>query len=376
MRVLWMIDSLGPGGAESLMVPLLKNLKNQVEDPRVCVLNIRLGNPIAADINSLGIPVDLIQVQNLRSFSSQWQLFNYIRKHRPDIIHTQLETSDILGSLGAKLLGIPSISTVHTLDVPSSRMKKYWRNLLRWNCLKLIAKRVIVVSEFTRQHYIGLGFNKKKLLTIYNGIDLNQFIQKEITRPCKKEIFGLPDDSVVITTVAVLRELKGLQYMLYAIPGLMAKIPNLYYAIVGDGDYRETLENLARSLGISDRVVFMSHRTDIPKILAASNLFVYPTLKDALPTALLEAMAAGVPIVASKIGGVPEIIENDVSGLLVPPASPSSFTEACLRLLCNPDLANRLTTAARDTINQRFDIRHQAASIFTFYNQILSDHEY
>lgn len=375
MRVLWMIDGLGHGGAENLMPALLKTLKNQVDDPRVCVLTVRAGNPIASELEKIGIPVDLIKVHNLRDFSNLWRLFQYIRCHHPDIIHTQLETSDILGTFYGKLLGIPSVSTMHTLDVQSKKIKEYVRNWLRWKCLNLISRRIIVVSEFTRQHYIGLGFKSSKLLTLYNGIDLCSFTQDGTNSPSKTDLFGVPGDSVVVTTVAVLREQKGIQYMLHAIKALVAQVPNLYYVIVGDGGHRESLEYMAKSLGIADHVVFMGHRTDIPQILAASDLFAYPSIKDALPTVLLEAMAAGVPIVASQIDGIPEIVENEVSGLLVPPANPSALTDGCLRVLCDSNLSNRLTAAAHSKIEQHFDIRIQANSILALYNQVVSNDE-
>ena len=223
---------------------------------------------------------------------------------------------------------------------------------------------------------MDLGFDNKKLLTIYNGIDLSIFLRDHLPPDRKVDIFGLPEDSVILTTVAVIREQKGIQYMLNVLPEMMGKLPNLYYVIVGDGNYLESLENLSETLGIAGHVVFMHHRTNIPEILAASDLFVFPTLSDALPTVLLEAMAAGVPIVASEVGGVPEILENDVNGLLVPPADPASLADACLRLLCDKSLADRLTAAAHDTVLERFDIRQYAGNLLKLYEQVLTEHEH
>jgi glycosyltransferase involved in cell wall biosynthesis len=372
MRLLWLIDSLGPGGAENLMIPMLSNLKNHV-DPHVCVLSTRSGNPIAVELEKIGIRIDLIEIKNLRNLKGIWRLYKYIRQSRPDVIHTQLETSDILGTLFGKILGIPSISTIHTLELPSRKIKKYLRNFLRWNILKCFSKYIIVVSDFTRQHYIRLGFDQTKLLTIYNGIELNNFLRDSDPRHLKAGMFGLHDDCVVITTVAVLREMKGIQNMLSAMPKLIDKIPNLYYVIVGDGEYRENLENLSRTLGIVEQVIFLGYRTDIPAILAASDLFAYPSLQDALPTVLMEAMASDVPIVASNIGGVPEIIENDVSGLLVDPGNPSSLVEACFKLLCDHDLSERYTAAAYDVVKNKFDICQQASSILALYKGIVTE---
>jgi len=370
MNVLWIIDSLGPGGAESLMPPLLRNFDRAVINPRVCVLQVRNGNPVANELIKIGVPVDLMPVKNLRDFSGFRRLLAYIKEHKPDIIHTQLETSDIFGTLAAKYLGIPSVSTAHTLDIPSRMRRTYWRNLLRWTILRLFSKHVIVVSDMTRNIYRKLGFGNAKLITLYNGIDLGIFQPNGAKRQDLRKTLPLPADGIVLITVAVLREQKGLQYMLKALPDIMNDLPDTFYVIVGDGSYRKKLEELSRSLGIDDRVVFLGHRTDIPFLLAASDMFVFPTLQDALPTALFEAMAVGLPIVASEVGGVPEILHHGEDGLLVPPADPSKLTESCLCLLRDKALSARLGLSARKTVEERFDIRIQVQKLSNLYKQV------
>lgn len=371
-----MIDSLGHGGAESLMPPLLKRMKDLAIEPRVCVMQVRAGNPIAVELQKIGIPVDMIWIKNLRNPFRFWSLIRYIRRNPPDIIHTQLETSDILGTLAAWLLHIPSVSTLHTLGKSTTRIRKHWRNFLRWNSLKIFARRVIAVSNATRQHYLGLGFKKEKLVTIYNGIDPDSFSRDHLQPTSKSEILGLPEDSVILTTVAVLREQKGIQYMLHALPAIIAKVPKLHYVIVGDGEYRECLEQLSRSLGISKNVFFMNHRTNIPEILAVSDVFVFPTLEDALPTVLLEAMAAGLPIIACDVGGVPEIIENNVNGVLIQPAKPADLVDSCLHLINDRHFANRLAVEAQNTVLERFDIHRQVENLAALYRKMLIDNEH
>lgn len=369
MRVLWLIDSLGPGGAESLMLPLLKSLQSRVEDPRVCVLYVRGGNPMAVELEKMGVPVDLVPVRNLHDLGGIQRLYQYIRQLRPDMIHTQLETSNILGALIGRLLGIRSVATMHTLDVQAGKLRKRLRNWVHWKALNTLTSRVIFVSEFTRQHFIRLGFRESRLVTLYNGIETRLFGQNA-ARPSKAHLLGVPENAVIASTVAVLREPKGIQHMLRAMPALLAQLPGLYYVVAGDGAYRLPLETLARELGVAGRVLFLGQRSDIPNILAASDLFVYPTLQDALPTALLEAMASGVPIVASRVDGVPEILEDGVSGLLVPPADAPALAAACLRLLCDEALVGQLTVAARRTIEERFSIQRQSGLLLDLYEQV------
>jgi glycosyltransferase involved in cell wall biosynthesis len=218
-----------------------------------------------------------------------------------------------------------------------------------------------------------LGFTTRKLLTLYNGIDLDKFTRHAATDKNKSTLFGLPDDSVILTTVAVLREPKGIQYMLRALPEILSRIPNAYYAIIGDGEYRKDLEDLTSSLGLESHVIFMSYRSDVSELLAASDVFVLPTLVDALPTVLFEAMAVGIPVIASNVGGVPEIVENNVSGLLIPPANPTVLATTCICLLQDETLAQRLASAAHDKVLSHFDIRRQAKNLIALYNEMVTE---
>src|SRR5262249_5396478 len=149
----------------------------------------------------------------------------------PDIIHTQLEASDIFGTIAAKIRGIPSVSTLHTLDVKSKIKRSYWRNLIRRKILDSFSSQVIAVSEVTRQHYISLGIRSEKITTLYNGVDLSRFIGFRHNGVREKSLLNIPDDCIVILTVAVLREAKGIQYMLNALPAILAKFPRVCYVI-------------------------------------------------------------------------------------------------------------------------------------------------
>jgi glycosyltransferase involved in cell wall biosynthesis len=352
------------------MLPLLKNMNGGAVIPRVCVLRVSHGNPIAVELEKLNIPVDLIPIKNLRDASGFKRLVEYIRHHQPEVVHTQLETSDVFGTLAAKYLHIPSVSTVHTLDVPSKKKRTYWRNLFRWRVLGLFAKRVIAVSDVTRNVYLKFGIGSEKLVTMYNGIDLDVFSQNGTRAEKKKSILNLSPENIVVTTVAVLREPKGIQFMLQALPVILKEIPNLLYVIVGDGDYRSALEKVSKKLGIESHVIFLGRRTDVPELLAASDLFVFPTLQDALPTVLFEAMAAGLPIVASQVGGVPEIIHHQENGFLLPPADPSSLAAACIYTLSNSDYSDRISASALRTVKDKFDIQKQVQNLVNLYDQV------
>jgi glycosyltransferase involved in cell wall biosynthesis len=374
--IIWMIDRLGPGGAEQLMPTILTNLVKQGFKIRVCVLRVRHGNPIAHELERLGLPVDLVLVPNLRHPFNLFRILRYLRKHRPQLLHTQLEFSDILGTIAAKLLGIPCVSTLHTLDIYEEKKSATWRLKLRWFVLRNYCDKILAVSEKTRIHHLEGGrLGEKKVITLYNGLDISRFkkpdesIQQEI-----RQSLNLPLNRQIIITVAVLREPKGIQYMLKALPTILAKNPNTHYLIVGDGDYGDTLRDLVTAIGIQENVTFAGRRTDIPALLSIGDVFVLPTLKDALPTVLIEALAAGIPIVASNVGGVPEIVEDGVNGLLVPPENPAELTRACLQFLQNREFASQIVHAGNDVVQKSFNISVQIEQLNRIYEEVSSQH--
>ena len=160
--------------------------------------------------------------------------------------------------------------------------------------------------------------------------------------------------------------------MIEALPFILKVVPEARYLVVGSGDHEGALKELVKTLGLTDRVIFSGARSDIPDLLATSDLFVLPTLGEALPTVLAEAMAAQKPIIASNVGGVLEMVEHGRNGLLIPPADPARLVEACLQLLQNPAQAQAMARAGRQIVEQRFDIRKQVQCLSDLYQETLT----
>ena len=372
-KIIWMIDALQPGGAEQLMPSLLSHFNSKQFDIRVCTLQIKKGNPISKELVELGIPVDFVQIHSLKNPFNIFRILTYLRSHSPDLIHTQLDFSDVLGSITANLIRIPCVSTLHTLDVIEiykfSALRKSLRNLaLRNLCTKIIA-----VSEKTREHHMQIGqLPKEKIKTIYNGIQLSRFQKRkpELLTEIKRKL-NLNPNHKIITTIAVLREPKGIQFMIDAMISILENNPDTTYLIVGDGDYQSTLRDLVSDRHLENHIVMTGHRTDIPEMLAISDLFVLPSLGDALPTVLIEALASRTPIVATDVGGIPEIIEHNKNGLLVPPADSKMLASACLQLLINKDEADRLSDAGLKVANARFSVEKQVKQLEDTYIELI-----
>lgn len=370
-RIVWMIDSLGHGGAERMTLALLERFDRTRFDLRVCALQERGGNPMAREIEKAGVPVDLLGIPYLRHPANLFKILRYLRQHRPALLHLQLEFSVILGSLAARLTGIPAVATLHTLDNPQER-RAYWRYRLSLFALKHWCSRVLAVSESTRAHHLrDGGLPPEHILTLYNGIDLSAYGEHPPAfRLKKRRELGLNPDSVVAVTVAVLREPKGIQYMLQAMSRLRETHPRLQYLIVGEGEYGAALRQQAEALQLGESVRFAGQRSDIPEILAACDFFVLPTLTEALPTVLMEAMAARRAILASSVGGVPEMVADGINGRLLPPADVPALAAACGELAENAALREAWGQAGRRICEEKFDIRRQIHALEALYSSL------
>lgn len=340
----------------------------------VCALQVREGNPVAAEIEALGVPVRTLDIRRLRQRDAYRQVLDAVAASDPDIVHTQLEFADILGTMAARRLSLPTIATLHTLDAPRPRSRDWARFRLTAWVLRRHGHRVVAVSESARRHHIDAArLDPGRVITLYNGIELDRFANPaEGSRAAVRAEMGIPGDVPVAVTVAVLREPKGLQHMIAALPAIAVAVPGVRYLIVGDGPHRAALHDAARAAGVDDLVVFAGARPDIPRMLAAADVFVLPSLIEALPTVLAEAGAAGLPVVATTVGGIPEMVARNQSALLVPPADPEALAEAVARLLANPRQARAMGRAARRITHERFDVRVRVAALVDEYRHLIA----
>lgn len=371
-KICFVIDVLGVGGAEQLMVPILACLKEEF-DVRVCVFRVKDGNPIAGKIRSLGISVDLLPIQNLKDITALPRLIRFLKDHDVDMVHTQLEFADILGNMAAKILGLPSISTFHTMPPIAQNLKKRAHQWLWLKSLNRFCDRVISVSEEAHKYYLKTsGVSLHKTIMIHNGIDFNRF--SEISSKDKNAIrqkLSIPKDAQIFTTVAVLRAQKGIQFMIQAMPAILAENLDVYYLVVGSGPHLDALKEEARALAVEERVIFTGMRTDVPQLLSVSDIFILPTLTEALPTVLAEAMAARCPIIASAVGGVPEMVINGENGYLVDPENSDQLSDICIRLLKSQDHRETLGNAGWEIANQKFNIHNQIKKLKVLYLELI-----
>ena len=372
VSVLYLIDHLASGGAEQVLVRYLRHLDGNGVRASVAAIQERDGNPLTSDIRDLGIAVTTLGIGHLRERGAARLVREHIAMVDPDVVHTQLEFSNVLGTLGAARLGIPSVATLHTLDAPPRWSRDALRYRLMTQVLKRRARRVIAVSESARQHHLDIGgLRPDRTITIHNGIDLEPYRNPpDGSRRRVRSTLAIPADASVITTVAVQREPKGLQHMIRAMPAVLTAHPTAIYVLVGDGPHAASLAAEVDALGVTESVRFAGATDDVPAFLAATDVFVLPSLTEALPTVIAEAMAASLPIVATTVGGIPEMVRHGDTATLVEPGDDQALARSVIHLLDNPIQATAMGKSAYRSARERFSIEARAAELLGEYRHL------
>jgi glycosyltransferase involved in cell wall biosynthesis len=342
------------GGLQRVVATLCRCIDREAFD--VSVLCLRELGPFAAEVRELGIDVRLIQQTGGTDYLSFLKVAKALRSERVDVIHTHNTQPFIDGTLGSLLAGRAPI--VHTDHARESSGK------LRYRVAEAIASRlayrVVGVSAHTTASLAShLCIRPSRLETIENGI-LDSAPAVGFDREATRRELGLAPDARVVGLGARLTAQKGISYLLRAMPEVIGRVPNAVLVIAGEGPLASELRGEAVRLGVGRHVVFLGPRVDMPALYRAFDLYVLPSVWEGLPMVLLEAMAAGCPIVASDVGGVTSAIESGISGLLVPARQPTDLARAIVRVLQDEALRQGFAREA----SRRFET-HFTASVMT-----------
>jgi len=304
------------------------------------------------------------------------ELWRLMRRHRYAIVHTHNSKAGFVGRLAAWLAGVPVI--VHTVHgFAFHPYERWWKQRLYRFLERLAAHwcdRLIVISEPLLEWALRERIAPRaKMVKIYSGIDTQAFRQPHDLYALRAEL-GLTDQMFVVGEVAKLWAGKGHTVLLRAAARLKDQIPNLRVLIIGEGGLRSTLAELVRELGLHDRVILTGFREDIPPLTQLLDVAVLPTLFEGMGRAVLEAQAAGKPVVASRVGGIPDLITDGATGLLIDPGRVEPLAEAIRRLYDDPMLRRRLGHAAQAAVDGRFDAVTMAQHIQQVYEELIARH--
>ena len=358
-----LITELDIGGAQKALLHLLTHLDRDRFSPTViCLYNG--DKAVAQEIRALSIPVIDLGMTAKWRLDAFWRLYRLLRRERPTILHTWMFHANIPGRVLGRLTGIPIVVSSERTMGQESR----WRYRLN-RLTDPLTDRVVCVSRLVADFAVAeVGIPRHKTIVIPNGIDAQAFEHLPAKRQVRADL-GLSLDSTLIGTVARLNPVKRLDVLLQA----TASMDDAHAVIVGAGPERERLEALSRRLGLADRVHFVGQQNNVPEWLAAMDIFVLTSDWEGMSNAILEAMAAGLPVVATAVGGTPEVVVDGVTGLLVPPRDPDALAEAITRLLRDPDLRRKMGRAGRERVQQHFSVERMVQQTQSLYEQLLAE---
>lgn len=374
VRVLFIIGTLELGGAERQLAHLALGLDRTQFDPSVCC--IFTAGPLASVLESGGVPVVNLSLQGSRLRRRPWtipaqalRLLAAMRAIRPDVVHGYLYWAYVAGALAGRWARVPVVlagrrSLGHfkegnTMLLTIERLANRFTDVI-------VANSQAVRSDVLRQERVA----SEKVAVIYNGIEVSPF--RVGPQPWLRRELGIAPDQPVVSIVANLIRYKGHPDFLEAWKRVLQAQPRAVALLVGEGPMRGELEASARRLGIEETIRFLGRRMDVPELLSITDVVVQPSLEEGFCNAILEAMAAGKPVVATAVGGNPEAVADGETGVLVPPKDPESLAQGILALMKEPERARKMGLAGRARVEREFGLQAMVERYEQVYLDLLA----
>jgi glycosyltransferase involved in cell wall biosynthesis len=315
------------------------------------------------------------EVRGWSDFRALVRLVQLMREHRPQIVHTHTAKAGVVGRVAARLAGVPVI--VHTYhghvfhEYFSPTRTRLFLAIERW--LSRFTDRLVTVSEAVRQDLLGLGVGTAdRIAVVPLGLDLEPFLRCEHLRGQLRAELRLGSDTLLVGHVARLVPIKRHEDFLRAAAMVMERVPTCRAVIVGDGERRAELEGVVRHLGLKDRAIFLGWRRDLDRIYADLALVTLTSANEGSPVALIEAMAAGRAVVATRVGGVPDLVDDGVTGLLVPPKDPAALAEAIIARIADPERRRMMGDAGRKRVHPAFSAERLLSDMDRLYTELVA----
>lgn len=369
-KILYVIDNLEFGGGERVFLQLAEALK----DRYVILFACQPGGLVDERLRQLGVRLRPVDFHRKVSFSRIARLFLIIREEGIHLVHSMGARADFSARLAARLARVPVIVSTIAMFVEGYDVHPFKRAL--YGAAIRLSERLcdgfIAVSDAVRKVLVkGHRIPEEKVVTVYNsGVELNAFRPDGQDGLELRRELGLDPEAPVIGTVGRLVYQKAHNVFLEAASRVVQTIPDAQFLIVGEGPLRPHLEQTAKELGLQ-RCHFTGFRADIPRLLQLMDIFALSSILEGFPVALLEALAAARPTVATNIDGVTEVIRHGTTGLLVPPGDPAALAEAIILLLKDQGLARQLGEAGRKLVEEQFAMSRIVEKVDRFYTTLL-----
>jgi glycosyltransferase involved in cell wall biosynthesis len=363
IRIAFCITDLDPGGAERNLVQLVTRLDRSEWEPRVYCLG-GLG-ALVRDLADAEVPVECFGARSARSIAVVVSLVRRLRAFRPQLLQSFLFHANLAGRVAGRVARVPII--VSGVRVAEHEQRWHLR-LDRWTN-GLVTHNVCVSQGAAEFSIHAAGLRREKVSVIPNGVNFVQFAYAE---PINLETFGIPRGARTVLSVGRLEYQKGHLILLEAIEPLLDRYPRVHVLIVGDGPLREDLLKWIASYGRPDRIHLAGWQPDVPGLMRAGSVFVLPSLWEGMPNVVLEAMAAGLPVIAADVEGVREVIAHGQTGLIVNPSATWDLESKLVTMLDSPHEASRMAIAAQNTIREAFTVDRVVAAYTALYRSLLA----
>jgi len=372
-RILFIIDELRePGGAERALLKTIRLLPRDRFQPHLLTLRADPDPDLIRDVSCPVYIFPLARTYDLKALVVARRLIRLIRSLKPGIVQTFFETSDLWAGPIARLTGVPVvISSRRDMGILRSR-----KHRLAYRALGRIFDQTHAVSEVVRQEFIQKDrLRPSRVVTVYNGVTLDR-IDSVSTSECTRvrHELNLGETSHIITALGHIRRVKGLDVLIRAVPAVQRRFPNAVFIIAGEtheAEHGRELSRLCAELGVTNRVRFLGGIPDPLPLLKASDVFCLPSRSEGLSNALLEAMACGLPAVATRVGGNPEVIDDGRNGYIVESEDANALAERLSDLLDNQQVRADMGRMARSTVEDRFSDEQMIARVVREYESLL-----
>jgi glycosyltransferase involved in cell wall biosynthesis len=368
IKVVHIVPMLGPGGAERVAVHIVKGLNRQRFDVRVISIWHRVGCDLEQALDDAGVSVDYLGKGPGFDGRTYHRLHRVLRAYRPDIVHTHLH---VLRYALPSLLLLKHMASLHTVhNLAECEVELRARCIQRYGLSHGVVP--VAVSEEVALSLKRL-YGIEACRVIPNGIPTDEYAHPRVARKEWRAKEGFLDEQVLFVCVARFAEQKNHALLLRAFAEGPANDPNAHLVLVGEGALRAELEQQARKLGVADKTHFMGLRTDIPEVLGAMDAFVMSSDWEGNPLSLMEAMAAGLPVVSTAVGGVPALFSPGKEGFLERPGDVRGLASAMVSLLKNPETRRSMGSAGAQRAKERFDVSVMVQEYEHLYQSVM-DH--
>jgi glycosyltransferase involved in cell wall biosynthesis len=355
MNILHIDTETGFRGGELQVILLMEGLKDKGHKNFLITPKNSLLTKKASSFAEVIFPINPRRIFDVFNI---FKICRFIDFSQADVLHLHTSHSLLIGGVAGRIKDAPIVFTKR-VDFPIKGRFKYNR----------LTDKIIAISQAVKDVLIRGGIEEDKITVVHSGIDTKKFDGVQKAEHLFRE-FNIPKKNLVVGTIAHLTDHKGHIYLLQAIPKILKEIPNCLFLFVGEGELKESLIGKARILGIKDRVIFTGFREDIPKILSILDLFVLPSHLEGLCTSLMDALYMQVPIVATTAGGIPEVIDNGRTGLLVPPKDPNALTEAVVKLMKDEDKKTVFAKRGKKKVSEKFTASKMVEGVEKVYLSI------